>query len=222
MNFVTAREKMVDCQVRPSDVTHHELLAAMLTVPREEFVEDEARELAYLDRDLEITGQGSGDNQRFMISAAPLSKLMQLAAPTADNVALVVGTGNGYACAVLSLLVSSVVGIEEDQGLREIATDNLSRLGYDNVAVLAGELSEGCEREAPYDVIFVEGAVNEISQHWLDQLDENGRLVAVVGEGNSAKATLFKKTDGIIGNREVFNCAIPTLPGFRQEAGFTF
>ena len=220
MNFELAREKMVDCQVRPSDVTDHRLLDALLSVPREEFVDEGDRELAYLDRDVQIGSDGSAD--RFMMSVAPLSKLLQLLAPENDNVALVVGTGNGYASAVLSLLVSSVVGIEEDEKLVGLSGDNLSRLGFDNVAVLAGALAKGCEREAPFDVILIEGAVEQVPDALLEQLSEHGRLVAVVGTGNSAQATIFQKNEGIVGQREIFNCSIPQLPGFQQPAEFTF
>ena len=212
---------MVDCQVRTNDVTDHQLLSALLSVPREEFVDEELRELAYIDRDIKLKDQADDASGRYMISAAPLSKLLQLAAPEPENVALVVGTGTGYACAVLSLLVSSVVGIEEDQALLEMATGNLSRLGFDNAVVLSGEFSAGYEREAPYDVIFVEGAVTQVPDSWLQQLSENGRLVAAIGEGAAAQATLFQKKDGIVGKSEIFNCAVPPLPGFQQEHQFT-
>ncbi len=219
MNYEQAREKMVDCQIRPCDVTDHPLLEAFLSVPREEFVEEEIRELAYLDRDIALEG---GNSERHMMSAAPLSRLLQLLAPQSDNIALVVGTGNGYASAVLSLMVSSVVGIEADDALAEYASENLSRLGFDNVAILAGDPQEGCEREAPFDVVLIEGAVEEVPGALLDQLSETGRLVAVVGSGNAAQATLFNKNDGIVGRREVFNCAIPSLPGFERDIEFTF
>ena len=212
---------MVDCQVRPNDVTDHRLLEAMLSVPREEFVDETDRELAYLDRDVAISGANDGA-ARYMMSSGPLSKLLQLLAPKDDDVALVVGTGNGYATAVLSMLVSSVVGIDEDEKLVKASSDNLSRLGYDNVAVLSGALAEGCEREAPYDAILVEGAVETVPQALQDQLSENGRLVAVIGSGNSAQATIFQNNEGIIGRREIFNCSIPQLPGFQQPAEFTF
>ncbi|MEM9277919.1 MAG: protein-L-isoaspartate O-methyltransferase [Pseudomonadota bacterium] len=220
MNFELAREKMVDCQIRPNNVTRHEILAAMLSVPREEFVGDEMRELAYLDRDIEI--QNTGGKARYMMAATPLSKLIQLADPQSENVALVVGSGNGYSCALLSMLVMSVVALEEDNTLAEQSGERLSSLGYDNVVVLSGALNEGWEREAPYDIILVEGSVEEISERLLDQLAEDGRLVAVVGQGNAAQATLFHKTDGLVGKREVFNCSIPKLPGFERIEGFSF
>ena len=179
MNFEQARENMVDCQVRPCDVTDHDLITAMLTVPREEFVDEETRELAYLDRNIHI-GETNGSG-RFMMPAAPLSKLLQISDPQPDNIVLVVGAGNGYTCALFSILASSIVGIEEDEKLAELASENLSRLGYDNAAVLSGNLTQGWEREAPYDVIFIEGSVEEVPEMLVDQLAEDGRLVTVVG-----------------------------------------
>lgn len=221
MNFEQAREKMVDCQVRPCDVTDHALLTALLTVPREEFVSDETRELAYLDRDVQIASGDDGDN-RYMMAAAPLSMLIQLADPQPGNVVLVVGAGNGYACALFSMMALSVVGIEENEHLAEQASGDLARLGFDNVAVLQGDMSSGWEREAPYDVIFIEGSVDEVPASLLDQLSDDGRLVAVVGSGNSAQAALYQKSNGLMGIREAFNCAVPKIPGFESIKEFTF
>ncbi|MGI9351083.1 MAG: protein-L-isoaspartate O-methyltransferase family protein [Rhizobiaceae bacterium] len=219
MNFEQARENMVDCQVRPCDVTDHELIAALLAVPREEFVDEKNRELAYLDRNIRISEKGG--QSRFMMSASPLSKLLQLCDPQSDNVVLVVGAGIGYSCALFSILASSIVGIEEDERLAGLASENLSRLGYDNAAVLSAKLTDGWEREAPYDIIFMEGAVEEVPEMLVDQLAEGGRLVAVVGSGNAAKATLFHKKQGLVGKREVFNLAVPLLPGFETTKEFS-
>lgn len=210
---------MVDCQVRPCDVTDHDLLSALLSVPREEFVSDTLAELAYLDRNVEISDEADG---RYLLAAGPLAKLLQLSAPQKNDVVLVVGAGSGYSCAVFSLLASSVVGVEENADLASQADEILPRLGYDNVAVLNSNPAEGWARAAPFDVIFVEGAVDFVPEALLDQLADNGRLVAVVGEGNSANATLYTKQQGIVGHRQVFNCSLPALPKFQNSAEFVF
>ncbi|MEM9329753.1 MAG: protein-L-isoaspartate O-methyltransferase [Pseudomonadota bacterium] len=220
MNFAEAREKMVDCQVRPCDVTDHQLLAAMLTVPREAFLDVSLQEIAYLDRDIQISKKGVP--ARYLMAATPLSKLIQLADPQPDNVVLVIGAGCGYGCAIFSSLALSVVGIEEDETLASAASENLSRLGYDNVVVLTTPLSEGLEREGPYDVIFLEGSVEEIPKKLVDQLAEGGRLVTIIGESSAAKATLYHKSNGLVGIRESFNCSAPRLPGFEKTREFAF
>ncbi len=220
IDFDHARSNMVDCQVRTCDVTEHELISAMLSVPREEFVPDCLQPLAYIDEDLLLDDISSG--KRFLMQAASFAKLAQLASVEKDDVVLVVGSGSGYSCAVLSLLSSSVVAIEEDEALVEFSTDTLSRLGYMNVAVLKKAMSAGYSKEAPYDVIFFNGAIEVLPNVYFDQLSEGGRLVCVEGVGNSAVAKLYCKNDSLVSERQVMNCSIKPLPGFEKPKEFAF
>jgi len=202
IDFEHARSNMVDCQVRTCDVTEHELISAMLSVQREEFVPSKLQSLAYIDEDLSLNAQ--------------------LAAVEKDDVVLVVGSGCGYSSAVLSLMATSVVAIEEDGALVEFSSEVLSRLGYMSVAVLNSELSKGYPKEAPYDVIFFEGSIEFLPSTFLDQLAEGGRLVCVQGAGNSALAKLYSKNDGLISERDTMNCAIKPLSGFKKAKEFAF
>lgn len=220
MNFETARTKMVDNQIRPCDVTSHSVLNAFLSLPREEFLPEDERALAYLDRDHALSQASAGNPGRWMLNPAMLAKLVQLCAADDGDVVLVVGAGYGYTPALFSQLASSVVAIEEDAALEEIAGENLSRLGYDNVAVLHGSFAEGWEREAPYDVIFVEGSVEFVPRQWIEQLAEGGRLVVVEGLGKSAQAKVYFKSRGVVGVTPHFNCAAPVLPGFNTVKEF--
>ena len=159
------------------------------------------------------------------MQAASFAKLTQLAnvdMSLEDDVALVVGSGTGYSSAVLSLLSSSVVAIEEDEALVKFSTDVLSQLGYMNIAVLKAPLLNGYPKEAPYDVIFFEGAIEVLPSTFFDQLSEGGRLVCVEGTGNSAVAKIYSKNDGLISEREAMNCSIKPLPGFSRAKEFSF
>ncbi len=216
MDFEAARAKMVENQIRTTDVTSHSVLRAFYAVPREAFVPDQARSLAYIDTDIEVTPG------RYLMEASPLAKLLQLAAITTNDVVLEIGTGTGYVAALLSLLASSVVSLETDEELAAEASQKLSSLGYDNVAVVTGELEKGYPSEAPYDLIFVNGAVEEISPELLEQLRDGGRLVAVVGYGNAAQAKLLLKEGGAISETSHFNASVRPLPGFRRAAEFVF
>ncbi|RFC62833.1 protein-L-isoaspartate O-methyltransferase [Fulvimarina endophytica] len=217
MDFKDARTKLVDNQIRTTDVTSHAILRAFLTVPREEFVPSAKRPLAYIDEDISV------GNGRFLMEASPFAKILQLASISEDDVVLDVGTGTGYGAAILSLLASSVVALECDEELAGTATDVLNRLDYVTCSVVTGELEKGYPDEAPYDVILFEGAIDTLPQTFLDQLREGGRLVAVIGRGLSAEARLFiKDEDGIVSDRFGFNCAIKPLPGFSKKAEFVF
>ena len=220
IDFQQAREKMVDCQIRTSDVTNHELLSAFLSVPREEFVSETHKPLAYIDEDLSLAELG-GDN-RFLTEPAQLSRLLQAADIDSDDIVLVIGTGSGYASAVVSLLAASVVSIEENKELAEFASEKLNELGFNNVAVVNSVHGSGLEKEAPYDVIFIDGAVEQVPGGLLDQLADNGKLIAVEGTGNSAVARICVMENGLVSKRDLMNCAIKPLPGFELEEGFVF
>ena len=221
-DYSEQRRKMVDGQIRTTDVTNPALLDAMLTVPREGFVRTMQRSLAYIDEDIQIAARDGDRGPRYLMEPSPFAKLVQLAEVKPSDFVLDVGCGTGYCSAVLSRLASSVIALESDAGLAEFATDALAELGYDNVVVVQWPLREGYASEAPYDVIFVGGSVEEVPQAFFDQLKEGGRLVVVVGQGNAGVARVYLKTAGEVSGRSAFNAAIKPLPGFERVRTFEF
>ncbi|MGE3363938.1 MAG: protein-L-isoaspartate O-methyltransferase [Rhizobiaceae bacterium] len=216
IDFSQARVKMVDGQVRTTDVTDLALISAMLEVPREEFVPVERRALAYIDEDVLIAPA------RYLMEASPLAKLLQLAAINPGDIVLDIGCGTGYSAALLSRLAGSVIALESDPHLAASANERLSALGCDNVAVVQGELNQGYADEAPYEVIFLGGAVESVPETLFGQLKEGGRLVAVEGHGNAAIAKLYLKSGSEVTARRAFNAAIKPLPGFESAPTFQF
>lgn len=216
MDFADARLKMVDNQIRTTDVTDPEILRAFLTVPREAFVEPAQRALAYVDCDLAVS------RGRSMMQPAPLAKLLQLARVRPTDVVLDVGCGTGYSSAVLSQLAASVVALEEDPDLAARASETLTANGFHSCVVVQGPLNAGWPTEAPYDVIVFQGSVEFVPDAFLDQLKERGRLVAVEGTGLSAMAKFYTKDDGLVSDRFGFNCAARPLPGFSRDKAFVF
>jgi protein-L-isoaspartate(D-aspartate) O-methyltransferase len=221
-DFSERRVKMVDGQIRTTDVTSAPLLEAMLSVPREAFVDAGQRDLAYIDENIRISAGSNASGPRYLMEPSPLAKLLQLAEVGASDMALDVGCGTGYSTALLSRLARYVVALESDPGLAEIAELRLLALGYDNVAVATGSLPQGYAAKAPFDVIFVGGSVEAVPAQLFDQLAEGGRLVAVEGQGNSGVAQLFIKTGGVVTGRRAFNAAIKPLPGFERIHAFEF
>lgn len=218
IDFATQRTRMVDSQVRTEDVTDRNVIAAMSSVARERFVPDRLAELAYIDQDLAIAGMGMGT--RFLMKPATLARLLQAAGVVATDRALDVGCGFGYAAALLAQLAGDVVALEEDTVLVAEARKRLG--GLANVTVVEGRLEAGHAGGAPYDLILIEGAVETVPQALLDQLGEGGRLVAVVGYGRAASATVFTKAAGDVGDRPAFDADAPPLPGFRKPRAFVF
>lgn len=221
-DFSQHRAKMVDGQLRTTDVTNQSLLAAMGSVPREAFVETRRQQLAYIDEDIEIAPASAAGGARYLMEPSPFAKLVQLADVRQGDVVLDVGCGTGYSAAVLSLVAGSVIALESDADLAERAGSLLGSLGYDNVAVVQGLLRDGYPDEAPYDVIVIEGSVGEIPETLFAQLKEGGRLVAVEGAGNAGVAKLYVKDGDVVTGRRAFNAAVKPLPGFEKAPAFEF
>lgn len=221
-NFSQLRENMVEGQLRTRDVTNLAVLQAFSEVPREEFVPESKRPLAYLDEDLEIVPRQGAVRGRYLMEPAVLGRLLQLAGVCSTDLVLDVGCATGYSTAVISRVASFVVGLETDAALAEKASSTLSALGYGNATVVTGPLEAGHPAHAPYDVIILQGSVDYVPEALLNQLGEGGRLVTVIGTGNSARAHIFVKVEGVVSERADFNAAIHPLPGFQKEPGFVF
>lgn len=222
IDFSGLRVKMVDGQVRTTDVTDLRVISAMLDVPREQFVPERIRPFAYIDEDIPLKDARRGQVGRYLMESSPFAKMIQLAEVQASDVVLDVGTGSGYSAAVLSKLCAQVIALESDPELAAEASANLQRLGYDNVAVVEGELSRGYADAAPYDVIVFEGAIEQLPDAFSSQLKDGGRLAAVVGQGNAARTYLYTKSGANLSALHAFNAAIKPLPGFETPKAFDF
>jgi protein-L-isoaspartate(D-aspartate) O-methyltransferase len=216
LDFAAARRMMVDCQVRTSDVTDLRVIAAMLTVPRERFVPKASAELAYLDADLPV------DSARRLLKPMVLAKLIQAAEIGETDRVLIVGCATGYSAAVIEHLAGSVVALEQDPNLAQLARDNLQALGARNATVVTGALVGGWPAAAPYNVILLDGAVEDVPQALLRQLKDGGRLLGVVGRPPLSKAMLFRSTGTESSSRLIFDATAPALPGFAKPPAFVF
>ena len=159
VDFEQQRLTMVESQLRPNEVTDRRLLAAMRTLPRERFVPARLSLLAYMDESVEVFPAIDGAPARFLLSPMVLGRLVQLAAVEPDDHVLDLGCATGYSTAVLARLGRNVVGLEPEPELAEAATSNLRALAIDNANIVQGAMAEGHAKQAPYDVILLNGSV---------------------------------------------------------------
>jgi protein-L-isoaspartate(D-aspartate) O-methyltransferase len=216
-DYAAARLNMVESQIRPNRVTDPRVVGAMFELPRERFVPDALRGIAYVDEDVPL-----GAN-RFLMEPMVLARLLQTARIEAGDTVLDVGCGTGYGAAVMAQMAARVGALESDAALARQAQTVLSALGVGNVEVVTGPLNQGYARGAPYNVIVFSGAVQHVPAAIIEQLAEGGRLVAVVATpGEPGRATMFTKVAGALSHRVVFDAGSRLLPGFELEAGFAF
>ena len=217
--FSTARQKMVDGQVRTTDVTDRRILDAMLTVPREAFVPTTRQALAYLDLDLDVS---EGAVKRYLIKPALTGKLLQAAEIGEDDNVLVVGCATGYLAALIAKLARQVTATECDSALAAKAKDACAAIGLTNVTCKAGACADGDSAAAPYDVIVLNGATEVTPEGLFGQLREGGRLVGVSAESRPSRAMIVTRSHGEFGYRPLFDAAAPVLPGLERAAAFVF
>jgi len=216
LDYASARRNMVDGQLRTNRVNDPRIIAAFETLPRERFVPEDTRGFAYIDEDLEVAPG------RWLMEPMVLARLLQGAEIGDEESVLIVAAGTGYAAAAAASLARKVVALEEDPALAEQARRVLQELAIENVTVVTAALEEGYSAEAPYDVIIIDGAVEEVPDAYGEQLVEGGRLLAVVRPpAGVGRGRLYRK-NGTLSSRVLFDAATPVLESLRKARSFVF
>ncbi|GAA4755891.1 protein-L-isoaspartate O-methyltransferase [Sphingomonas daechungensis] len=208
-DYAAARQAMVDSQLRPQGVNDPSVIEAMSVVPREKFVPDELKPLAYIDRSIPL-GEG-----RALTSSAVLGLLLTALTPLRGERALIVGAATGYSAAVMAELGLEVVALESSTELAAIARKNRAK-------PIEGPLQEGYPAKAPYDLILIDGAVEYVPDALIDQLVDGGRLGGAIVDKGITRLFVGRKVGGGFGQISIADMATPALPGFERPRVFTF
>jgi protein-L-isoaspartate(D-aspartate) O-methyltransferase len=208
-DFSLARRAMIDSQLRPEGVTDRGVLAAMGSVPREQFVPEAARALAYSDRPLKIC------EGRAMMPPAALGRLLTELAPQPGERALVVGSGSGYSAALLRAIGLDIVALESNEALASAA----NQAGIETVV---GDLAAGWSKGAPYDLILLDGAAEEVPAALVKQLRDDGRLAGAIVDRGISRLAIGRASGGALGLRSLADAEVEALPGFERPRAFTF
>lgn len=213
-DYSTRRTVMVDTQVRPSDVTKFPIIDAMLSVPREAYVPMDLREAAYMGKNLDLW------DGRVLLEARTLAKMLDALNISKDELVLDVGAGLGYSSAVIARMAEAVVAVEDTDARVDEAQSILVEQNVDNVVVHKAELSEGAAEHGPYDVIIVQGGVEELPQNLLQQLKDGGRIACVMMSGALGDVQIGQKSGEDMSWRSVFNAGAPVISGFERATEF--
>jgi protein-L-isoaspartate(D-aspartate) O-methyltransferase len=193
-DFAAEREAMVERQLRRRGIDEQRILDAFLAVPREEFVSPEYSHLAYGDHPLPIEA-GQTISQPYIVAL-----MIQAAEIGPGDTVLEVGSGSGYAAAVISRIADKVIGIERQRELVNAARERLQRLGYDRVEIVEGDGTKGWLPQAPYDAILAAASGSHVPPALVAQLAPKGRLVMPIGDPGSVQelVKITKQEDGIL------------------------
>ncbi len=219
IDFSQARINMIDGQIKPAGVVDMRVLESFTDIPRELFVPEKLKNIAYTDESLDI-GQG-----RFLLSPIIYAKMVQAAHIRESDVVLDIGSAFGYSSAILSPLVTTVIALEHNKRQMDKATRLWTQLSVCNIALIEGKLPNGVPDQAPYSLIIINGSVSEVPQEIFDQMDNEGRLITIIKETHSSvgRATLFvKNSNGYVSSKKLFDANAPFLKGFDPKTNFVF
>lgn len=207
LDLTARRQEMVERQLRKRGIRDERVLAALLSVPRHQFVPPEFAAEAYTDRPLPI-GHGQTISQPFMVAA--MAEALEL---SGGECVLEIGAGSGYQAAVLSLLAREVHTVEMQEDLATQSAERLRRLGYGNVQVHIGDGTLGWPEDAPFDAIVVTAAAPDIPPPLAAQLANGGRLIIPVGTPEEQRLLRVEKHDHALSTRPLYHCRFVPLLG---------
>lgn len=218
-DFAQARKNMVDCQIHTSGVVHPGLLTAFETTPRESFVPETRQGVAYYDETLTF------ENGRTLLAPLTLSKMLQEADPTEDDIVLDIGGTTGYGAAILSSNVSTIIALENNADFLKTAERAWAEQDACNIIACNGPLNEGQSDKGPYTLIVMHGAVPAIPENIVAQLAPNGRLLTIIKKPNQpiGQATLVQSLgENKFSSYTLFECSADYLDGFAPQPAFSF
>lgn len=217
MDFTLARFNMLEGQIKTNRVTDPYVIEAMGAVPREQFVPTAKQGYAYIDDAIDL------GNARALLEPMVFARMLEAAELQKDDIVLDIACATGYSTAVLAKIASTVIGVESNEVFAKEAADKLSALNIDNAVIVQAPLPQGYEKQGPYDVIIVNGAIDTVPEQLKQQLNEGGRLL-IAQQDNSVLCTIsvYTRQGDVFSKRDVLEAGVHNLHDFDVEKGFVF
>ncbi len=208
--------RMVNGQIKPINGMTEKLVSIFNSLNRESFMPEEFKESAYIEKNFSLS------NHRVILKPEIVAKIaMYINLKENENV-LILGSTTGYLTAVLSLIAETVIVVEENDSYLKSSEIATKENNLNNVIYINKSISNGCIEQSPFNAIIIEGAVDHVPQKLLNQLENSGRLIAILSENGICNAKMFTRKEAMFHSEQLFTCSLPVLPSFKDKNIFSF
>ena len=208
--------RMVNGQIKPINGITEKLVSIFYSLNREDFIPEEFKQSSYVEKNLVLS------NHRVILKPVLVARIaMYIDLKENENV-LILGSTTGYLAAVLSLIAETVIVVEEDNSYIKSSERSTKENNLNNVIYINKNISSGCVEQSPFNAIIIEGAVDHVPQKLLNQLENGGRLIAILSEKGLCNAKMFTRRETMFYTKHLFPCSLPVLPSFKEKNIFSF
>ena len=208
--------RMVNGQIKPINGMNEKLVSIFNSLNREDFMPEEFKESAYIEKNLALS------NHRVILKPELVAKIAMHIDLKEDENILILGSTTGYLTAILSLIAETVIVVEEDDSFIKSSEIAIKEHNLNNVIYINKSISSGCIEQSPFNAIIIEGAVDHVPQKLLNQLENGGRLIAILSENGLCNAKMFTRKETMFHTEQLFPCSLPVLPSFKEKNIFSF
>ena len=216
MEEATLNKNMIEGQIKPINGMSEELLSAFYSLDRNDFMPEKMKKMSYIEKNILL------EDKRTILKPSLIAQMALSINLKANENVLILGATTGYLSAILSHQAETVIVVEENEQFLNNSENAIKKNNINNVVFIKNEIVKGYSEQSPFNAIIIEGAIQEIPNNILEQLDEGGRLFAIVQEGDICSAKLFKKNGRSISDQRLFNCSMPVLSMFEKKNNFSF
>ena len=216
MAEATLNKNMIEGQIKPINGMSGELLSVFYSLDRNDFMPEAMKEMSYVEKNIIL------QDKRTILKPSLIAQIALSINLKANENVLILGATTGYLSAILSHQAETVIVVEENERLLSNSENAIKKNNINNVVFIKNEIVKGYNEQSPFNAIIIEGAIQEVPGNILNQLDEGGRLFAIVQDEEICSAKLFIKNGNSIREQKLFNCTMPVLSMFKKKNSFSF
>ena len=216
MDQTTLNNNMIDGQIRPINGISKEVISAFSSVNRSDFVPEDLILRSFTEKNLKLS------SDRYLLRPNLIGEIINQVLPKSNESILVLPASTGYSSAIISHLAETVIAVEEEDNFISIAENGMKISGINNVVFIKKKINENCLDQGPFNAIIIEGAIDYLPDQFLNQLENHGRLFALIKKEDVTNAMLYIKNENSINSRFLFSCDAPKLNFFKKKNNFSF